>query len=511
MGINVAIFGLPSRMIDVDASSSEMVRYDRSAAVSGLIRPDARRCFFWLAALCGGLLVIAWTWRDITGLVWGSMIAFAGILCIDLFSRYRRRYYSPLVISLFFLFGYVLSTADLVLYYDMKTPFPSRASLLWSRLLPQHFVTIMVVIACGIAGLFIATVIAEKSYRHLMKPRLLNWRRISVSPRTIVAFSIVWSMGSLLLILVMWHLGIGRTGLEPDRSLPYGMTGMAIYARNILVPLGGCFILQLALRAERRRMVTACFGLLVLLGAIGSFTSMSRGFFVNMILPEMLYVYITERPRWWHGRRMAVLAFLVIAFFVVSVSVVMSLRNVGYVTGKLSVRRVLASMSVDDFKQGALIGSSLLVDRMLGMEELVPVCALDNEQSYNPWAVFLGDGDEVRRVNSGVLGTKWAKLKGLSFGAAYGIWGMLFLSRSYVVLFIGTVLFLLHLLFLEHLLLVRGLPLVALGVVINVGMWVWGGAQLAYLLRASFMVVVFCVATDAVLDFNRVHRQMHLA
>ncbi len=124
--------------------------------------------------------------------------------------------------------------------------------------------------------------------------------------------------------------------------------------------------------------------------------------------------------------------------------------------------------------------------------ELMAVIGSNVSDLKIPFKMFMGmiRNDGYASLDYSFLGFNPQGGGGLAFGIGYGMWGQLFLSKSYLVVYFGTTLLAGIIICLEEVFMRKGLYSVALLVSILLGVRFWGSASMFILSRFAVLLLV---------------------
>ena len=236
--------------------------------------------------------------------------------------------------------------------------------------------------------------------------------------------------------------------------------------------------------------------MLIILGILGAIGGNSRGVFVFTVFPAILFLLFTSRRNNLSKKLFFQFASIsLIAGFVV-VSLIVFVRNIAFTTASWSFSDaldLLATLNFNDFEIPKMISFfvSLWTGRVGGIRELMAVSSSNISGIEIPVKMFMGMSTDVRQsICNSVMDFIPFSGDGLGFGITYGMWGQLFLSKSYLVVYFGTVLLVGIIICIEEIFLRKGLYSVALLVAILLGFQFWGSASMFLLSRFTVLLLI---------------------
>lgn len=469
---------------------------------SELITPFPRRILLLFGLIISAYVMVVFALDDSLNFLWGVMLASIGFFSLFIYTKRRRRYYTPLIITIFYFMGYLLSSSNILLnkVNISRTGFGAIGSFMFTD---SNFLTLFLVIFAGMSGIMTVTLIAEKIFRHgrfiftskemgsyfLPKKQLCMW-------------ICLWFCFSVVVLIVMWHLEIGCLGLKPKTRLPFRLVGLFIYLRSIFIPFCGLLFLDICLRSGWKRLGSMVLVLLIIIGIIGSLSAASRGVVVFTVFPAILFLLFTSRGN--NLSQKLFVRFFAISFIctLVVIFIVGFERNIAYgtISWNLSdAKNLLTNLNLHefDFLEAVVSFMALATDRIGGIRDLMAVASSNVSGIEIPVKLFMGTLG--RNLSSSICysvkGFNPITSGGLAFGITYGMWGQLFLSKSYLAVYLGTVLLVGIIICLEEVFLRKGLHSVALLVSILLGIQFWGTASMFILSRFVVMLLI-CYLTS---------------
>lgn len=271
-----------------------------------VIYPAARRFLLWFTIVASFVLTVCVITLSEISVVYPLLMGGMAFWSIYHNTRRKRRYVLPTLWSLFFILGYILSYAS-VLIDPEKAGVGPRKDLSLFLFTDSSFFPVFWVMVTGMAGMTLAVSFWEKLYGRsrtrlstanpnpitLSLPQNFNQvtnNNRAFSTALLSQFSWLWMLSSLLIIGVMWTLGIGRTGLSHVTELPFMIGGGLVYIKNMVIPFLGFVVFVAAVSTHDYRQLRINFLMLLLVGGVGSVAFVSRGFFVFMIVPALIYL-----------------------------------------------------------------------------------------------------------------------------------------------------------------------------------------------------------------------------
>jgi hypothetical protein len=392
--------------------------------------------------------------------------------------------------SLFFIFGYVLSFVS-VLADPETAAIGSRRDPNLFEFSDGSFSQIFWVMLAGMAGMAFAAKSFEKFYGRRRGLALPVNKVTDIFHRHLRLTLVFVLLSSIAIIGLMFVLGIGRTGLPPATALPFMLTGILVYTKNMIIPFLGFVVFVAAERTRDYNRIRTAFWMLLVIGAVGSVAFVSRGFFIFMVLPALIYMVCYGQDRKLSSRFFRASGLQVMGLLLVLIPAIELLRIVlfsGLLLSSLAQVDVSAEISIlDAFAKIA----GLATARIIGFRELVFITDYQQFDIWAPWRIFAGDEEYSEMLSFNLYGFQQDASGDTAFGYALGLWGMFYLTGSYIIVFLGSFVATSVVLAFEELFLKHSFPQLSLFMATNIGLWVWGGIDW-FLLSRLLITALFC-------------------
>jgi hypothetical protein len=368
---------------------------------------------------------------------WGIGLGATGIALTAYATSPKRRFVTPLVFALFFDLGFVFAFGSIV-RDPAGIPNVGFRAIGRFDFTDEALVWPAAVIADGLAGILVATWLAER-----MLPALGRPADAGVPCVPARALALGWMALAAGLIGACGSLGLGRTGLTNETALPFALGGLLVYLRDVLVPGLAAFVLVTALRGGRPLLALGILIATFVLAVVGALAAASRGHFVIALVPALIVVLQQDeatRP----FRRLGVPA--LVACLLTSgviVGVVNGLRERAYAARSLSMAESIHALGEDgpnDEEDTGWAGiASLATDRVGGMRELLAVSGCRLRGFAPAWALAAsGDGPAIERVEADSFGFVPMTNRSVAFGVGFGFWGAMSLADSLPLVLVAT-------------------------------------------------------------------------
>lgn len=323
----------------------------------------------------------------------------------------------------------------------------------------NEMVGLLFVIICGLSGVLMALFLFKGFIRTRMQAVFLKHdMNIAGGKGRFGGIIIIWFVLYLLLILLMWKLGIGRHGfaVSEEQRLPFKLVGIMIYLRAIYFPAMAFVIMDYLFLKQRYTSIWIVFLLLMMLLSILAVVSFVRSM---IIIPVALFaIFILANYRSF-GLRIVKL-FMIFAVIMVSavfiMSIVDSVRSELYAGSSgnsgVDIATVRAHASNIDARRVFALISSTLTSRIEGTRELMAVYSSSLSGFTVFRETFLGTNDTIYQDIFGFPITR----EGRAYGVTIGMLGLLFVGKSYLLVFVGSFLYTYLFMMIEYIFLKRG-------------------------------------------------------
>lgn len=440
----------------------------------------------------------------------GVVLCVVGLMALHVSLMRRATYYTPVFLSLFFLFGYVLSLTDILLHYD------DYASNPWFGIAVSNFAWsgddgwgLLVIVVIGMAGMMLATFLGNVLFKLDFHGRPVASLPYGISLQMLV---ILWAITAISLQISMEWLGIGRTGLINRIELPFALNGTLIYVGSLAVPTVALFLLQMAVLQKRSKVVALIMLLAAVEGAIASFVGTSRGLFVMHVAPLLFYLMVhpqVEPKIRAMAKGYGIGGFLLL---LVIIQVVDAIREVGYAVGYLELSSLPSIIRHGvwswDLSTALATFFNLITGRIGGLLEMMAVYL----SPVHNWELFYGTltGHSTLDINRILLNLTFPEDR--SFGVGFGLFGSLFLSGSVLVVFVGSFLFVLLGIGIENVTRRLGFESISCGFSLIVAMHIWDYWYWSRMWKELlvFFVVLF-VLVHVARERSRTDRYQHVS
>lgn len=467
-----------------------------------LVAPFSRKLLRLFGLIVSAYVMVVFAIDDSLNPLWGVLFAGVGLFPLFIFTKRRRRYYTPLIFTIFYFLGYLLSFSHVLLN---KNDMPRRGfgAIGDFMFTDSNFFVVMLVITAGMGGILTAALIAEKMFGRRRGGILTrtNFEVGFLPPKQLYVWVWLWFCFSACLILLMWHLELGRTGLVGKTRLPFRLAGFFVYLKSIFIPFCGMLLLDICLRSSRKRLASLILILLLVVGIFSSLSATSRGAFAFTVFPAILFLLFTSRRNNLSQRLFIRFSGIGLIFGCVIMTIVNVSRNFAYANISWSFTdalNLLTNIKFVDLEAFNMVGNfiALLTERVGGIRELMAVIGSNVSSIEIPIKMFMGmiSVDVSQFICYSVMGFITPSGDGLAFGITYGIWGQLFLSKSYLIVYLGTVLLTGIIICCEKIFMRKGLYSVALLVSILLSFQFWGSASM-FLLSRFIVLLLICYLT----------------
>lgn len=428
------------------------------------------------------------------------ILATVGLVSLWIALRGDTVYYSPFILSLFYLISYPMRVLDIELnldqwlglaggvYYSEVGAFQFTVDAYWEFVL---------LASVGMAGV----VIGQLLVRFWLRPG-----KTTSSPPTLTTgpqlakWVWLWFAATLALTLINMRLGIGALTIVPV-ALPFRLTGILNMTRSALLPLVGLWLFGLALQQENRRAAVRILVMNVLLGSISIPATLSKAAIFFPLIPYVLCMFVDMRKSPLTRGLMRWTVVLILVLAPLSVIGVNWLREYTVYSGALPSFSELADWGV---KPGDLfVWENPLrhlyrhtVLRVTGGSEAMAVLASPpvDLASLLAWII---NPPGARTLDWGVIQDVWGidVVTGriLPMGKAFGLFGFWYLSHNMIVLFAASTIYAALVLLVESIFRRVGNAGLAAGIGFTLSSLIWEFTADIMSLYPYILVVLFLI------------------
>ena len=460
-----------------------------------LLTPFARKFLRVFGCVSSAYLLFVLAMEGSISFSWGVLLTGIGLISLYISTRPARRYYTPLIFTIFYFLGYLLALSYILLHQEQisTSRYHSIGNFKFGE---SDFFPVALVICVGIGGIMTAMLLAEKIFKHKGVATSIRHAIHGVfSMRRLRLWIWLWFGFSLFLALLMWSTGVGRAGLKEEFNLPYKLAGIAVFLRKVFVPFLGILLLDVCVQVNKKRMATLVLVFLLILGTLGSLGGISRQLFAFTVFPAVLFLFFKSQNNNFSQR-------LFLKFMVISViaclcimPLVQALRNVSFgskgtsISKSLTVLRTVAYLSLS---ANLTRVHKLATLRFCGMGELLAVTTSGVPEDGLPLQSLRISREVYNEICPAVFGFRPVSNDTFAFGKSFGMWGHLFLSGSYIVVYFGTIFLAGFAICFEEIFIRRGLYSVALLFSILVGFGFWTGSISVFFVSRYSVLLIFC-------------------
>lgn len=400
-------------------------------------------------------LVIYWMLLYLGDMAMDPVFLFFPILLGIIFSfAVLNSYYSDNIdigfylLSFAIILGYVIKPGILDLFRDDRI-YGTWRSLGRFNFSADQYLTLWSVTLFGslgiIAGYFFSSWTKVKVY--IKRENIID--RLKILNNHPCVFFIIWFLSAIFLNLILFSMGIGRRGLQTETVLPFHMAGGLHFVRIYIM----IYILGLVLTVlyNKKKLRSWVLFLLIVEVVIDAFCSLSKMSFVFALFPLMVY-YLTMKKV---NVRSFVFFCSLLVMFSLFVVIINACRTFFYLKLPLDEIVVLHQGSVYD----PLFFIEKVIDRIIGADGLMAVVGRPEFNSFGRFVRyhFGGWSEYVSGVYFGM-----PEREGLAWAKGMGLFGVLFISNSYCVVFLVCIAIIFCISLMEKLYKIKGLELLSM-------------------------------------------------
>lgn len=360
----------------------------------------------------------------------------AGVLSLYISIRGSILYITPIILSLFYLLGYPLYLAVMLMTQDKYTigGWMAIGNFDFGRV---HLTKLGV--ASGV--LMLGLLLGCRWVQALVPKRSLTQERvINISKKRLQHWITIWFVLSIVLILFFAALGLGRTGLADETTLPFGIKGVLYFVRLMLFPMIGAFLLQQAASTKDwKNLIRILVCSFVISGALAIF-ALSRSFTVIILLPLIGYLLMHQNPQ----LRLTALRAIVpcVIGIILTTQVVLIFRNLAYSTDGFTLENVsMVTEAASDTKFEDILDNLLvlLTVRQGGARDMGVVMTSSYTDINYIWTYFRQVAEMDFMTDVWGFATDEIEQEGKSFGAGFLGFAWYFFGQNLIVLLLLSI------------------------------------------------------------------------
>ena len=357
----------------------------------------------------------------------------AGVLSFYISIRGSLLYLTPIILSLFYLLGYPLYLAVMLMTKDQYTigGWMAIGNFDFGQ---EHLTELGVVSGVLMLGLFLGCrwLQALLPRRQLVRERVLNISKIRLQH-----WITIWFVLSMVLILLFAALGLGRTGLQDAVTLPFGIKGTLYYIRVMLIPIIGAFLLQQAANTQDwKNLLRVLVSSFIIAIAIAIF-ALSRSDLVIILLPLIGYLLMHKNPQLRRTAIRAILPCIVVIVFMTQA--VLLLRSFAFSSDGFTLKNVSAvAGAVGDTKFADILDNLLilLTVRQGGARDMGVVMTSSYTDISYIWTFFTEVAEMDFMTDVWGFAVDEIEQEGKSFGTGFLGFSWYFFGQNLIVLFV---------------------------------------------------------------------------
>lgn len=297
---------------------------------------------------------------------------------------------------------------------------------------------------------------------------------------------LIWTLLSVLIILFLEKYGYGKHGLKNSENLPNILGGFLVYFRDLSIPILGLIFLQwnFSLFPKIKWIFIIIYLSIITMIAI---YGLSRASFIISIIPLFLLFFRKNNTLLNQTKILIIFTFV---FFVVFSLMKIYRSQYFYEFDSLNYNFLSFNMFLSFFET--------IIKRIEGSSELMAVISSDANNFTNFLNYFfnLMPGNELAQ---NVFGFNF-QVPGKSFGLSFGLAGMLFLSGSFLIVFIGTIFFFSIVFFFEIFFLKRNYIFASVFITLKLMLIIWSNMSMFFIIRYLF-IIFFTVLLITIIRF----------
>jgi len=357
---------------------------------------------------------------------------------------------TPFIFIVFFLVSYPLRVVVVEQSIDLNNASGDSTFVGGFGFSTDEYVVYYLASLAGLAGLLAGAGVVL----HLTRSLRLNLNREDNRrvPNPSSAY-LLWLIATISVSLTCFGLGIGLAGIQPPR-LPLHLTGFLNYLRLAILPLAGLILFGFAYDRRDKGVVVAMLIFLFVYGAVAVMMTLSKVAVMYALSPYVFYLLL--RGTWNVFTRRILIGSFVAILLVLPITYfgAMVLRDEAWSNQK-GLRSDAFKDTVTDHLGSEYSATGLwqitlsaFGSRVTGGSELMAVLAANPYPIERSLALLLGRGaapdSGVSSMFTDIFGVTLissGEEGGLYTGKAFGLFGVLFLGHSYLLMFLGSAFF----------------------------------------------------------------------
>lgn len=458
------------------------------------------KCF---AFLCSLILIAVVGLNEDLSLLIAVVIYLVFLLYVIKYLAERKAFLSPVVLSIFISIGFILKlSVNLAKKHLLfETGWQAIGKFNFSL---GEMVGLFVVTICGLYGILVGVTsfetIVNKGRNVIFCKQKTGMLSGFFADTTLI---ILWFVCYLLLIIIMWQLGLGRHGfaVTPEQMLPFKLVGIMLYLRNMYFVLMAFVIMDILLLKGKTTAIAGVFLLLLLLLIITSIVSFTRGVLMGPVLFFSCFVFSTYREFNLRLTRLCFIFSLIFIIVITSVTIISSMRGSLYsqgLTSGVEVETVLSYISDVELQHVIDRLFTLITSRVEGTRELMAVYS-------SPLSGFGVFKDAFFNTNTTVYSQIYGILERpqetTQYGVTIGMIGLLFLSKSHFLVFLGSILYTYLFMAIEYIFVKKGYRITAVCCSGNFIVMIWANMVWFFIVR-MLVITVLLYLTIIIIEKN---------
>jgi hypothetical protein len=259
----------------------------------------------------------------------------------------------------------------------------------------------------------------------------------TVDATLLKAYVSYWFFGSMALILFMGALGIGRTGLQDEVVLPFGLKGIIYYVRIILVPMVGMFLLDKAVQSKNYKIQNRVLVYLFIIALTVAALVLSRSDLILIIGPALMFVVTHEDANVSkQGRSLVIKSALLIVF---GTQLVQFYRNLSFSSEGamgLSFEQIVVILQAMDFQSITNNLLTLLTVRQGGARDMAVALNSSYQSIGYVWDFFWQINEQNFMIDVWGFDLDVIDQEGKSYGTGFNGFGWYGFGRSMPTIFL---------------------------------------------------------------------------
>lgn len=233
-----------------------------------------------------------------------------------------------------------------------------------------------------------------------------------------------WFLSSMMLIGFMAVLGLGRTGLQDAVTLPFGIKGILLYCRYILIPLIGMYLLGKSIEVNKTKIRNNILLYLIIISISVALAALSRSDLVFILAPAVLFIATHEQAMVAKfGRSLTLKIVLVIIIATQAVQIYRDMAYTAEGAAGLGIGQIVAVLDAVELEVIFNNLLTLVTVRQGGSRDMAVVLNSSYQSPIYIWDFFWQIGEENFMIDVWEFDLEAFDQDGKSYGTGFNGFG----------------------------------------------------------------------------------------